>query len=452
MPPADAAPAAGSPFARRLTLFDATMIVISGIIGSGIFVNPYVVAERVGTSFLILAVWIAGGLIALAGAFVFAELSTVMPRVGGQYAFFREAFHPLVAFLHGWSLMLIIESGATAAVAVAFAQYVARLAGLDASRVVPMAVAILLGLAAFHALGIKPGAVVINVVTFGKTLAIAVLIALAFVLTRHSGIALRPLAPPGLGSLSLLSAFFAGLVPAMFAYGGWQNLNYVSEEVRDPLRTLPRAILIGVLCVIGVYVAANVAYVHVLSAPVLAGTTTPAAEVASRLLGETGARVISLLIVVSTFGFINLALMAPPRVYYAMAADGVFFERVGRVSRRFRAPTAAILLQGILASFFALTNTYDRLLGYAVFADWIFFSLAGVALMVFRAKLPGAPRPYPTPLYPWTPILFVTAGAGIVLNTFVADPRNALIGSAIILLGVPVFFLWKRGHGRTSAR
>src|ERR1051325_5923699 len=159
-----------SQFARKLNLFDATMIVISGIIGSGIFINPYVVAQRVGTPFLILSVWIAGGLIALAGAFVFAELSTVMPRVGGQYAFFREAFHPLVAFLHGWSLLLIIQSGATAAVAMAFAQYMARLFNLSNQVITPLAVAILLGLAAFHALGIKPGAILINVITFGKTL------------------------------------------------------------------------------------------------------------------------------------------------------------------------------------------------------------------------------------------------------------------------------------------
>lgn len=448
MPQAETA-AASTPFARRLNLFDATMIVISAIIGSGIFVNPYVVARKVETSFLILAVWIAGGLIALAGAFVFAELSTVMPKVGGQYAFFREAFHPLVAFLHGWSLLLIIESGATAAVAVAFAQYLARLVGLSETLAAPLAVTILLGLSGFHALGIKPGAVLLNTVTLGKTLALAALIAGAFVLTRQTGIVLRPLSPPDARGLSLASVFLAGLVPVMFAYGGWQNLNYVAEEVRDPLRNLPRAILLGVLCVIGVYIAANVAYVHVLSAPGLAATTTPAAEVASRLMGETGARILSLLIVVSTFGFINLALMAPPRVYYAMAADGVFFKRVGRLSRRFRAPTAAILLQGSLASVFALSNTYDRLLGYVVFADWTFFALAGAALIVFRRRLPGAPRPYPTPFYPWTPLLFILAGAGIVLNTFLADPRSALAGTGILLLGVPVYYLWKR---RDSAR
>lgn len=442
-----APPPSASPFARRLGLFDACMIVISGIIGSGIFVNPYVVAQKVESSFLILAVWAAGGLIALAGAFVFAELSTVLPKVGGQYAFFREAFHPLVAFLHGWSLLFIIQSGATAAVAVAFAQYVVRLLGLGQAPVVPMAVAILMGLACFHALGIKPGAILINVVTLGKTLAIAALILGAFLVTGKSGVSFEPLLPSNLEGFGLVSAFFAGLVPAMFAYGGWQNLNYVAEEVREPLRNLPRAILLGVFCVIAIYLGANVAYVHVLSAPVLAATTTPAADVAQRLAGERGSQGMSLLIIISTFGFINLSLLSAPRVYYAMAADGLFFKSVARVSPRFKAPTIAILLQGALASLLALSNTYDRLLGYAVFADWIFFALAGVALMVFRARRPDSPRPYPTPLYPLTPILFVLAGAGIVLNLFVADLKNALAASGIMLLGVPVYFLWRRAGG-----
>jgi APA family basic amino acid/polyamine antiporter len=441
----------GTTFARRLNLFDATMIVISGIIGSGIFINPYVVAQLVHTPFLILAVWVAGGVIALFGAFVFAELSTVMPKVGGQYAFFREAFHPMVAFLHGWSLLLIVQSGATAAVAVAFSQYLARLVDLPSGSGAWLAAGILMFLAAFHALGIKPGAVLLNVITFTKTLALAALIIGAFALTRHSGLQMQPLAPPGLGGLPLVSAFFAGLVPAMFAYGGWQSLNYVSEEVRDPQRNLPRAILIGVLCVIAVYVSANFAYVHVLSAPVLAATKTPAADVAARLLGEPGARGISFLIVVSTFGFLNLSLLSAPRVYYAMAADGLFFRSLARLSPRFRAPTAAILLQGALAALFALTSTYDRLLSYAVFADWVFFALSGAALLVFRRKLPDAPRPVPVPGYPWVPILFSLAGAGIVFNIFFTDTHNALMGSAIIALGVPVFLLWRAAGPRRDA-
>lgn len=431
-------------FARKLNLFDATMIVISGIIGSGIFINPYIVAQKVGTPFLIIAVWVAGGAFALAGAFVFAELSTVMPKVGGQYAFFREAFHPLVAFLHGWSLLFIIQSGATAGVAVAFAKYMQPLIGFDDKLVVPLAIAILLGLASFHALGIKPGAILINVITFGKTLAIAALIVGAFLLTKESGITFEPLTPPNVKNFGLLSAFFAGLVPTMFSYGGWQNLNFVSEEVKDPLRNLPRAILIGVVCVIAVYVSANIAYVHVLGASALAATETPAADVAAKLAGPFGAKAISFLIVVSTFGFMNLALLSAPRVYYAMGADGVFFKFIGKLNPRFQTPTAAILLQGVLASAFAISNRYDELVGYAVFADWIFFALAGAALIVFRRTMPDAPRPQAVPLYPLIPILFILFGMGIVINTFITDWKNARIGALIIATGVPIFFLWRR--------
>ena len=448
--PLDPEPGAG--FIRRLTLFDATMIAISGMIGSGIFINPYVVARAVETPFLILAVWVAGGVIALFGAFVFAELSTVMPRVGGQYAFFREAFHPLVAFLFGWTLLLMVQSGATAAVAVAFAQYLGRLMAIPEGLGPWLAAAILLILACFHALGIKPGAVLLNVITLTKTVALAALIVGALALTRESGLVMTPATPAGLDGLPLLSAFFAGLVPAMFAYGGWQNLSFVSEEVRDPQRNLPRAILIAVACVVVVYVSANVAYVHALSAPALAATQTPAADVASRLVGETGARVISLLIVVSTFGFLNLSLLSAPRVYYAMAADGLFFRSLARLSPRFRAPTLAILLQGGLAAFFALTSAYDRLLSYAVFADWTFFALSGVALMVFRRKLPDAPRPVPVPFYPWVPLLFTLAGIGIVANIFVTDPRNALAGTAIFALGVPAYLFWQWSSRRIGPR
>jgi APA family basic amino acid/polyamine antiporter len=425
------------------------MIVVSGIIGSGIFINPYVVAQKVETPFLILAVWIAGGVIALCGAFVFAELSTVLPRVGGQYAFFREAFHPLIGFLHGWSLLLIIQSGATAAVAVACGKYIVSLGGFPADTATPIAIAILAALVVFHSCGIKPGAVLINVITLGKTGAIAILVLAAFAVTRHSGITFEPLVPPRLHGAGLVSAFFAGLVPTMFAYGGWQNSNFVVEEMRDPQRNLPRAILIGVAIVITVYVAANIAYVHVLSAPALAATPTPAAALATEVLGARGADLISALVILSTFGFLNLALMTAPRVYYAMAQDGLFFATVARTSPRTHVPVAAIVTQGVLAAVFALLNTYDRLLGYAVFADWIFFALAGVALMVFRRTRPDAPRPYRTPLYPIVPLVFVIAGAGIVLNTFIDDPSNAAIGSVIITVGVPVFFLWRRFAARS---
>jgi APA family basic amino acid/polyamine antiporter len=445
------APTAERPgFARRLGLFDATMIVVSGIVGSGIFINPYVVAQAVHTPFLIVGVWVAGGVIALLGAFVFAELSTVVPRVGGQYAFFREAFHPLVAFLHGWSLMLIVQSGATAAVAVAFAQYLAQLTGLAPGLVSWMAAAILLLLAGFHALGVRPGALVINVITGAKMLVLAALIAGVFTLAHSSGLALRPFAPPGVHGFSLLSVFFAGMVPAMFCYGGWQNVNFIAEEVRAPERNLPRSILIGVVLVILLYVGANLAYLHALGAPALAASRTPAADAAARVLGRFGGNAISALVVVSTFGFLNLALLTAPRVYYAMAADGLFFQALARLSPRFRVPVAAILLQGALAAGFALTRSYERLLSYAVFADWIFFALAGVALLVFRRTLPDAARPFPTPGYPWVPIVFILFGAGLVINLFVTEAGNAWLGTAVLLAGIPVYYAW-RAAGRRRA-
>ena len=439
------APTTPTPFARRLGLFSATMIVLTAIIGGGIFINPYLVAQTVQTPVLILAAWMAGGLIALAGAFVFAELATVVPRVGGQYAYFRDAFHPLVAFLQGWTLLLLVESGAVAAIAVMLAEYLVRLLHLQAPHLVPaIAVAILMLLCGYHALGIRPGAILINIVTAGKTLVLVALVVGALVLgPRVSGFVAHPAVPEGIGGFRLVSLFFAALVPIMFAYGGWQNLNYVAEEVTNPLRNLPRALLIGVLGVIAVYVSANLAYVHVLGAPNLAATRTPAADAAAALWGETGAAVLSAVIVISTFGFLNLALLAPPRVYYAMAADGLFFGSMARLSPRFKTPTAAILLQGTLAAVLALTSTYERLLQFAVIGDSVFFALSGVALVVFRRKLPGAPRPVPVPFYPWTPLLFAAAELALLANLFVTDPRHAVGGSAIVLLGVPVYLAWK---------
>ncbi len=434
-------------FARRLGPWDAAIIVISGIVGSGIFVNPYVVAGLVQTPVLILAVWAAGGAIALCGAFVFAELATVVPKVGGQYAFFREAFHPLAAFLHGWSMLWIVQSGATAAVAVAFADYLVRLVGMPPGSTVPVAVAVLVALGAFHALGIKPGAVLLNVVTLAKMLALAVLIVAAFALA-HSAIEWLPALPQEIlqsrGGFGLLSVFLAALAPAMFAYGGWQNVNYIAEEVREPERNLPRAILWGVVCVILIYLGANFAYLHVLGAPALAASRTPAADAAAVLFGETGARTISLLVVVSTFGFLNLALLSAPRVYYAMAADGLLPERFAVLNPRFRAPTAAILLQAGVAALLATTGAYARLLNYAVFADWVLFSASGVALFALRKKLPDAARPFASPGYPWVPAAFVLAGVAIVGNLFFADPANALRATGVIAAGVPAFWLLRR--------
>jgi len=432
-----------SPFARRLGLFSASVVVVSGIVGGGIFINPYLVARLLPSSGLILGAWAAGGLLALCGAFVFAELSTVLPRVGGQYAFFRRAFGPLVGFLHGWTLLVVISSGAVAAIAVALADYLVRLTGWPPAIGVPLSVGLLIALSGYHALGVRPGAVLLNLVTTSKILVLAALTVAGLMAVRAPEMAPSPLlAGPG-----LISSFVAALFPIMFAYGGWQNLNFVAEEVENPLRNLPRAILIGVSLVVLVYLAANLAYLRVLSASGLAATHAPAADVAGRVWGETGAKVMSLVIIVSLFGYLNLALMTAPRVYYAMAADGLFFRAVGRVSPRFQAPAAAILLQGMFAAALALSATYARLVSFAVFGDWVFFSLAGVALLVLRRTMPEAPRSLPAPLYPWTPALFVLSGLAILVNGFVTDLPNALGCSALIGAGVPAYFLWAGRSG-----
>jgi APA family basic amino acid/polyamine antiporter len=444
----DASATPGSPFARRLGLFSASVVVVSGIVGGGIFINPYLVANIVRTPALILAAWFAGGVLALCGAFVFAELSTVVPLVGGQYAFLREAFHPLLGFLYGWTLLLVIGTGAVAAIAVALASYVIRLTHWPPAVGVPLAAGLLLALSGYHALGVRPGAVLLNLLTSTKVLVLVVLSVAALRVTHAPQAVDAAVGPAGLGGV--VSGLFAALIPVMFAYGGWQNLGFIAEEVVDPLRNLPRAVLLGVGLVVVVYLTANVAYLRVLTAPGLAATHTPAADVAAVVWGERGARLMSVVIVASLFGYLNLALMTAPRVYYAMAADGLFFKTVGRVSPRFRAPTVAILLQGGLGAALALSSTYGTLVSFAVFGDWVFFTLAGVALVVFRRTLPAAPRPVPVPLYPLPPLLFALVGFGILVNNLVTDPKNALGCSALILLGIPAFFLWRRLAGKNT--
>lgn len=429
-------------FSRRLSLFDAVMIVVSGIIGSGIFINPHLTAALLRTPFLTILAWVVGGAIALAGAFVFAELGTVMPKVGGQYAYLRKAFHPLAGFLHGWSLLMLIQSGAMAAVSVTFGQYLVHLLGMEEGHATAMGIAVLLGLGAFHALGIKPGAIVVGSITFTKTLALVALVAGAFLFSERSGLEGTVHVPSGTGGTGAVSLFLAALVPVMFTYGGWQNLSFVAEELKDPVRTIPRAVLIGVCSVILVYVGITVAYVHVLGMQGLIDTSTPAAALAGELAGTWGDRTISALVVASTFGFLNLGLMTAPRVYYAMAADGLFPPAIARLHPRTHAPVAAIALQIGMACVFAMLNTYAQLLAFAVFADWIFFAMAGIALIVFRRTLPDAPRPVPSPWYPVTVCLFILAGAGIVANLFVTDTRNALMGLAILCAGVPVYRIW----------
>jgi len=425
--------------ARRLGPFDATMLVMGGIIGAGIFANPSVVARQVHSPALILGAWLVGGLFALAGAFVYAELADRVPHVGGPYAYLREAFHPVVAFLYGWTTLLVVQSGGMAAVSITFARYFREVAGVQASDAA-IAVTTLALLTAINWIGVRAGSNVQSTLMVLKILAIAALVTLGWLAFFKAPPAAATTAPAD----SALS-FFAALVPVIFAYGGWQTASFVSAELRDPRRDLPRGLLFGVSGVVLLYLAVNVVCLAVLGASALAATNTPASDVMRLALGSTGARPIAGGIAISTVGFLAQGMLTAPRVYYAMARDGVFFDAVGRVSGRTQVPVVAIALQGVWAAVIAVSGAYEQILSYVVAIDALFFGLTGAALLVLRRRAPDASR-FRIPGHPWTTLLFVGGLWAVALSAVIAAPRDAGLGVVILALGVPAFLLWRRAR------
>jgi basic amino acid/polyamine antiporter, APA family len=428
-------------FKRALGPFDATMVVIGGIIGSGIFINPYIVAQRLDTSGLVLGAWIAGGAIALAGAYSYAELGALFPKAGGQYVYLRDAYHPIAGFLYGWALLALIESGAIAAVAITFANYALRLVGRPDAAAIPVAIAAIVVLSIVNILGVKPGSRVLNVLVVLKVIALGLLILAG---------ALSPAAPGWMtdtratgGGADTALAFGAALIPILFAYGGWQNANYIAEEIENPRRNLPLSLLTGTAAVVVIYVLVNAVYLRALGLEGLAATRTPASDAAAGMFGGWGDTFVTASIAISTFGFLDLAILAPTRVYYAMAADGVFLPALGRLHPQFRTPWLAIIIQTTWSCILAATGSYERLLNYVVFADWIFFGLTVGTVLIFRRTFPLRDRPedvYRAPGYPWVQILFVLVSAAIVLSVVRNDPSSASRGALLLALGVPVFY------------
>src|SRR4051812_11409297 len=441
--------------ARRLGLFDATMIVMGGIVGSGIFINPSVVARVVHTPFLMLLAWVAGGAVALAGAFVYAELAARRPEVGGQYAYLREAFHPSVAFLYGWALLLVVQTGGMAAVAVTFARYFSELTGATLPHWMTAALTLAL-LTIVNCLGVRSGSNVQSVLMVLKIAAIAALVAVGVfgVASPHAMVEGPLLDRPA--SLELLVAFGAAMTPVMFAYGGWQTASFVAGEMREPRRDLPRGLLLGVCGVITLYVLVNYACLRVLGAEGLAATETPASAVMRLALGPRGATFIALGIAISTLGFLSQSMLTAPRVYFAMAEDGLFFRAVGTVNETTRAPVVAIALQGVFAAIIAASGKYEQILNYVVSVDFIWFGLTAVTLFVFRKRQidegvatsnadADARKGFRVPGHPFTTALFASACALIVVSTFNECPAESAVGLAILLTGIPVYFLW---HGK----
>ena len=429
---------------RELTTFDATMVVVGGIIGSGIFMLPAIVAQRLPTGPLVLGAWVAGGAIALAGAFAFAELATLFPQAGGQYVYLREAYHPLVAFLFGWASLLMIQGGGLGAVAITFAQYSLRLTGRDPAAAWLVAAIAIVVVAAVNIAGVKPGSRLLNVLVLLKLAALAALI-LGGLLLPHRGPVPATPPPAALPAGSTVLAFGAALVPILFAYGGWQGVNLLAEETSEPRRTIPRALMFGTAIVITVYLLANVVYLSALGRDGLAATPTPASAAVLRIFGPGADRLISAAIAVSAFGFLDLTLLAQTRIYYAMGVDRAFLPALARLHPRFGTPVLAIVLQAAWGVVLVLTGTYGELVDSVVFSDWIFFALTAAAVFRFRSTIPVAgrdPRAFRMPGYPVVPALFVAAAAAAVVSAFRTNPTRSAVGVGLLALGVPVYALY----------
>jgi APA family basic amino acid/polyamine antiporter len=438
--------------ARQLGLFGTVMAVMGGIIGAGIFINPFLVAGRVHTSALILGAWVAGGLIALVGGFIYAELAARLPVVGGQYAYLREALHPAVAFLYGWVLLLVIQTGGMAAVAVTFARYFLELTRWDVSASLVAALALAL-LTVINCLGVRAGSRVQSAMTLAAIGAIGLLEVFSFVRGGPSQISWRPVLDQPM-SMSLIFTFGAAMTPVLFAYGGWQTSSFLAGEVRDPRKTLPRGLVLGVLGVIVVYTSVNFVYVRALGPAGLAGTMTPASTVMRMLLGPRGGSLIAAGIAFSAFGFLGQSMLTAPRVYFAMAHDRVFFRGVAWIDPRTHVPVVAILLQGVWAIVIALTGTYAQVVNYVVAMDSLFFGLTAMCLLVMRrrpATEGASAMEFRVPGHPWTTLLFIGAEWIVVASTFAHDPKHSLIGLGIAIAGLPAYYLWRAKNKGVTA-
>ncbi|HSS22223.1 MAG TPA: amino acid permease [Pyrinomonadaceae bacterium] len=451
-------PSHAATMARRLGLFDATMIVMGGIIGTGIFMNPSVVARQLNSSVLMLGVWAAGGLIALVAAFIWAELARLRPEVGGQYAYLREAFHPGIAFLYGWALLLVIQTGGMAAVAVTFARYFLELTNLHLPDWTVAAIALAL-LTTINCLGVRAGGTVQSLLMVLKILAIVLLIVCGlFFVPTTPGSGVGGPGTSGAGfviSFGFLTTLGAAMVPVLFAYGGWQTATFVAGEIREPRRNLPRALIMGVAGVVLLYLAVNFVCIYALGVTALANTKTPASDVMRLAFGPRGARIIAIGITISTLGFLSQSMLTAPRVYFAMATDGLFFKSVGKLSPKTQVPILAIIMQGVFAIVIALSGKYEQILNYVVSVDFIFFGATALCVFVFRRRR-NATRANESgvsgsiPGHPVTTVLFVAVCWLVVINTVYRYPTNTLIGVGILLAGIPAFFVWRTLNERNT--
>jgi APA family basic amino acid/polyamine antiporter len=430
-------------FRRELGLFDTTVVVIGAIIGVGIFVNPSNVARIVPDSRLMLLAWAAGGALALLGGFCYAELGSRLPVVGGQYVYLARAWHPFVGYLYGFAVLFVINGGAIAAVSMVFAQMTGTFVPLSPAAMTALSAGTIAVLTLINVVGVVPGKWTNNVLIAAKLVGMAALVGLT-VLHRPAapiGAAQASAAPLGASHAALV---LTALVPIMFSYGGWQNCGAIAGEIKNPARTLALGNLFGVLVVVIGYVGLNVCYLSVFTPAQMAASKTLAADVAGAMVGDAGRRFVAALLVVSCLGWMSVIILTGPRLVYAMAKDGVFLKQAGVLSPRFRTPVFTLLLQAAISIALLLTNSYDELLSYVVFADWLFFGLAVAGLFVLRKRDPKPPGVFLAPGGPVIPALFVLVAAAILIDSFLVWPRQSLTGCAILGVASILYFVAKR--------
>lgn len=430
--------------ARTLTKKDLVLLLVGTVIGSGIFLVPGgVVQQSSGHVGLALTVWFLGGVLSLLGALTYGELGAMNPAAGGIYVYIRDAFGRLPAFLYGWTLFFVISSGSLATLAVAFSRYLDQLIDLSplVARVISVLVIVLITI--INVVGTRRSANVQNWTTGVKVAAIVVMSLALIALGDRLG-SIGGQAWPDIGTTALISGVGTAMIGVLWAYEGWQYVTFAAGETVDAERNFPRAMVIGTSALIALYLLPNVAYIAALGPEGVARSERVASEAVTALMGPTAGSLIAAAILVSIFSAANGLTLTAPRVYFAMAKDGVFFRRLADVHPRFGTPAFAIVVSSAWAILLAATGTFEQLLTYVVFAGWIFYALGAASIFVYRRTRAAASRPFTVPFYPFTPLLFIAAAAAIVLNTIVAQPKRAVIGLAVVLVGVPVYGVWRQ--------
>ncbi len=439
----------GEGLLRQLSWLDATAIIIGTIIGSGIFITPGLVARNAPSPGLILITWIVGGLLCLLGALIFAELASFLPATGGIYVFLKEAFGPLMSFIFGWLFLLVIKPGAIATITTGVAIYVGELVPLSPLGIKLVAIFFIIIISAVHYRGVRLGS---NIQNFLTSLKVILILGFIVVGLTSSAADWSLLSVGGSGgfNLEMLSVMGIALAAVLWTYDGWADICYMAGEVKDPGRSLPRAILLSTLAVIVIYVAMNIVFIITVPMDQMAISDRVAADSARTLLGAGGATLVTIAILISIIGGANGSIMLGPRVFYQMGADGYFFRWTGRIHPKFRTPANAVVVQGVWAAVLALSGTFEQLVNYFIFTTWFFFVLSTLALFIFRKRYPDIERPYSTPGYPWVPLAFIAIALAMLLNSLIQRPLESGIGLGFAILGIPVYYLLFRKRDVTE--